>query len=35
MLDTIKTLFDFGKALLGFKADLEKAELEKRNRTMP
>jgi hypothetical protein len=32
MLDTIKTLFDFGKTLFGFKADLEKAELERRKR---
>jgi hypothetical protein len=32
MLDTIKTLFDFGKTLFGVKADLEKAELERRKR---
>jgi hypothetical protein len=32
MFDTIKTLLDFGKALFGFKADLEKAELERRKR---
>jgi hypothetical protein len=32
MFDTIKTLLDFGKALFGFKADLEKANLERRKR---
>ena len=32
MLDTIKTLLNFGKTLFGLKADLEKAELERRKR---
>jgi hypothetical protein len=32
MFDTIKTLLDFGKTLFGFKADLKKAELERRKR---
>jgi hypothetical protein len=32
MLDTIKTLLDFGKTLFGFKADLGQAELERRKR---
>jgi hypothetical protein len=32
MFDTIKTLLDFGKALFGLKADLEKTNLERRKR---
>ena len=32
MFETIKTLIDFGKTLLGLQADLEKTDLEKRTR---
>jgi hypothetical protein len=32
MFDTIKMLLNFGKALFGFKADLEKTNLERRKR---